>query len=388
MKTGVGKLCLALLLLSLQAACVTSDTRRPLHSGAQALESKLRDLEQRGDPAEVVAWVEKVRREVHEPSQRARFELARARALARQRQLNHADLAFLAAWKHVEPRLDPLAAEIHEGWADARLRAGSPDDAVEHYRTALRCRGLARDDERRLMASLSVAHAEAGDASSARLWEHRLGVAYRSELDSARARLELSAAVKPRPTTYTVPKSARRSPADPRAVLPELHRRSEWGARAPSSNVLPMSTVYRVTVHHSAERSPARGQAAGALRDIQNYHKDSQHWADIGYHVLIDPQGGVWEGREWGLQGAHASGANNIGNLGICLLGDFSNAGVAAAQQAALVSVLDRLRTHYGLGPDSIYTHRELKATECPGRYLQNVVTVYRARLRETLARQ
>ena len=101
-------------------------------------------------------------------------------------------------------------------------------------------------------------------------------------------------------------------------------------------------------------------------------------FADIGYHYLIDRAGRVHEGRPMKAQGAHADGDYNIGNIGVCLLGNFSvqsERGPAysraqrpsAAQLETLERLLDQLCSTYNIKRTNVKGHRSYKATECPG---------------------
>lgn len=51
---------------------------------------------------------------------------------------------------------------------------------------------------------------------------------------------------------------------------------------------------------------------------------DHNHWDDIGYNFLAGEDGNIYEGRGWGIKGAHSPSYNAI-SLGICLIGDFSS---------------------------------------------------------------
>jgi N-acetyl-anhydromuramyl-L-alanine amidase AmpD len=116
---------------------------------------------------------------------------------------------------------------------------------------------------------------------------------------------------------------------------------------------------------------------------------ETDHYADIGYHFLIDPAGRIWEGRAISRQGAHAGDdVSNRGNVGICLIGDFSgDERPSAAQMASLRSLVEFHLDRAGLDPSSLVTHREIRPahmgiTECPGNRLQALVERMRAELR------
>jgi hypothetical protein len=163
-------------------------------------------------------------------------------------------------------------------------------------------------------------------------------------------------------------------------AMPVLHR-VEWRPMSPvASRLDPMTKIYRLTIHHSAMwfRDDSQAAAAAAIQQIQHNHILQMHWADIGYHFLIDPAGRVWEGRPLRWQGAHAEGENNIGNIGVCLLGNFVRARGGQrptdAQVQALRQLTSQLCEQYSIGVDQVWMHKQFKSTECPGELMEGVV--------------
>ncbi len=102
------------------------------------------------------------------------------------------------------------------------------------------------------------------------------------------------------------------------------------------------------------------------------------HYGDIGYHFVIDPYGRLFEGRDLRYQGAHANGDNNVGNIGICLIGNFEKEKPTQAALDALEREIGALRQKYDIPRSRVYGHRELRATECPGDALMRWVERYR----------
>ncbi len=176
----------------------------------------------------------------------------------------------------------------------------------------------------------------------------------------------------------SAPRVAPAPGADPDLVV---QPRSAWQASAPDrTNIEPMTTIQRVTIHHSALLfgDPRPPTCATQIRQIQREHMRSRGYGDIGYHFLIDPSGRIWQGRELRYQGAHASGNNNVGNVGICLLGNFVRGRGGQAPTTAQVQTMRRLvgdlMLRYRFGPDGIYCHSDFKVTECPGALMEPVV--------------
>lgn len=184
----------------------------------------------------------------------------------------------------------------------------------------------------------------------------------------------------PRPAACALPPpmpKAWREPAR-RAAAWTLVTREEWGAGCLRANHDPMGTITRITVHHTDEHAGMRGRPdREVVRSIQRYHQDHQGWADIGYHYLVGTDGRIYEGRPASVQGAHAGGANNKGNLGISVIGNFSTALPARRQLEALAAFLDDRRRVLRIPSSALHGHRDLCPTECPGgalyRWLQDV---------------
>ncbi len=150
--------------------------------------------------------------------------------------------------------------------------------------------------------------------------------------------------------------------------------RSSWAAtQIRLADTDPMTKPWRITVHHSGNPGDDDGDPKSMLRNFERNHQD-KGWAAIGYHFIIAKDGRVFEGRPLKYQGAHATGENNLGNIGVCLMGDFDSSQVPKAQRVALIDALDRLSKQYGIKRQNVYGHRDFKTTECPGRNLYRLV--------------
>lgn len=163
-----------------------------------------------------------------------------------------------------------------------------------------------------------------------------------------------------------------------------LERRNTWAKGNPNfSDMDRMSGIQRITVHHDGMNvftSTSRTAAQARIENIRSAHRGGNGWADIGYHYAIDPAGRVWEGRPTDWQGAHVK-YHNEHNLGILVMGNFERQRPNEIQLAALKQLLQSRSTAYKVPPQRVYTHRELRPTACPGRYLQPRI----AAIRDTL---
>jgi hypothetical protein len=219
-------------------------------------------------------------------------------------------------------------------------------------------------------------------------------------------------------------------PRDPRAreltrmLNRPLHcryqNRAAWGAdeslrfNPDGTNKFPDAffPVQTLTVHHTAI---AEGEDPSAqVRAIYYDHTITRNFGDIGYHLLIDSNGTIYEGRSSGddpfpvfggtaqnpphMNNAAHVGGFNAGNVGVSLLGDFTLAPPTAAAQDSLVQVLAILSEVCGLDPlgrtnyvnpisgatrqvDTIAGHRDWAATECPGAQLYPLLPELRQRV-------
>jgi hypothetical protein len=154
--------------------------------------------------------------------------------------------------------------------------------------------------------------------------------------------------------------------------------------------------VQTLTVHHTAGINDDPDPAA-TVRAIYYYQAITRDWGDIGYNLLIDEAGRVYEGRwsgddavpafpgtvRWSVVGGHVQ-SFNAGNIGVCLLGNFTSRTPTNAARQSLIGVLaglagacrlDVLATVDYLNPtigttarvNMISGHRDWAATSCPG---------------------
>jgi hypothetical protein len=199
-----------------------------------------------------------------------------------------------------------------------------------------------------------------------------------------------------------------------RTSLP-IRRRPDWGAdeslRYDAGELVwppEFAPVQTLTVHHTGF-DDTRTDPAATVRAIYHAQAIGEGWGDVGYHLLIDSGGKVYEGtysdpdrapvlgptlrpdgRPTAVIGAHVVRFNG-GNVGVCLLGDFSKRKPTAAARHALTVVLAALARAARINPTAttnyvnpangntatlrtIVGHRnwhsanpDAGATECPG---------------------
>jgi N-acetylmuramoyl-L-alanine amidase len=207
------------------------------------------------------------------------------------------------------------------------------------------------------------------------------------------------------PATSTTISQRAASSAD---VLTRLgvHARSEWGARP--SKIHPglgnaENGVKMVVVHHTAgatDYTPA--QAPIIVHDFQAYDMDVRHYDDLGYNVMVDRFGTMWEGRYGGLDqqviGAHALGFNSV-SMGIAVLGNFVDVdppqaviesvaklagwklGIEGYDPTSMVTITaDEAEGHpqhpVPLTTPRIVGHKDIGLTLCPGRIWDHLAEI------------
>jgi hypothetical protein len=182
---------------------------------------------------------------------------------------------------------------------------------------------------------------------------------------------------------------------DGTAHLGAVHSRADWGADESIRRGSPSyaDSVQAVVVHHSAggnDYGPA--DVPRKIRADYAYHVQARGWDDLGYNLVVDRYGGIWEGRAGGLSraviGAHAAGFNT-GTLGVSLLGDMTTAAPTAAAVKAIAKVSayaaatwrfdpratvtltskgsSRFRSGTAVTLGRVHGHRDTGRTACPG---------------------
>ncbi len=112
-----------------------------------------------------------------------------------------------------------------------------------------------------------------------------------------------------------------------------------------------------IVLHHRAGSGDAMSLHASHLKD---------GWQGIGYHFYVRRDGTVYRGRPIDAVGAHTSGHNGH-TVGICFEGNFEKEAMGEAQQKAGAALIAHIQQGYG-GRLSVFGHRDLSATACPGK--------------------
>jgi hypothetical protein len=135
--------------------------------------------------------------------------------------------------------------------------------------------------------------------------------------------------------------------ADARAqsTQPAIVPRADWGADACPPRAEPsFGEVKLAFIHHTVTANEYGPEDSAAMvLGICRYHRNSNGWNDIGYNLLVDRYGTIFEGRAGGtaeaVVGAQAQGYNSQ-STGIASLGTFSTVGQTDAGLRAIAALL------------------------------------------------
>ncbi|WP_236864762.1 N-acetylmuramoyl-L-alanine amidase [Brevibacterium daeguense] len=182
--------------------------------------------------------------------------------------------------------------------------------------------------------------------------------------------------------------------------------RAEWGANESKVRCSPSTASENraVTIHHTAgSNSYSESEVPGILRGYLEYHTSGRGWCDLGYNMLVDKFGNIYEGRAGGFDkavvGAHAGGFNT-GTFGVSVMGTYSSSPSTAALDAlekiiawqsatwgydptAKVTLTSGGSTRYASGQKvslhRVFGHRDVSTTECPGNGLYDKLSSLRS---------
>lgn len=163
------------------------------------------------------------------------------------------------------------------------------------------------------------------------------------------------------------------------------------------SSPLATADIKAMVVHHTAGTNGySQADVPAVIRGIWRYHVQSRGWCDVAYNFFVDRFGGVWEGRQGGIDrpivGGHTFGHNSQ-TTGVAQLGDFDKVGSPSAMTASTAKLIGWKLGIHGVDPTgrtsltnrassstpkgvapgasievpTVPGHRDLGSTACPG---------------------
>lgn len=182
--------------------------------------------------------------------------------------------------------------------------------------------------------------------------------------------------------------------------MPSVVSRAGWGANEGMrcSNPDYTEPTKALTLHHTAgNNNYTPAEAAAQVRGIFKYHAQTLGWCDMGYNVLVDKYGTIYEGRygglERGVMGAHVGGFNS-NTWGISMIGNYETAQPSAEMLNSVTSIAAWKAAQSGFDPSgtvslrsggfsnaryaagttatvpTFHGHSDLHYTACPGGYV------------------
>ncbi|MCG7443518.1 S-layer homology domain-containing protein [Dermabacter vaginalis] len=180
----------------------------------------------------------------------------------------------------------------------------------------------------------------------------------------------------------------------PATGAPTFITRQEWNAGTVKASRLSYAKELKaICIHHTGgSNTYTQAQSPQLVRGMFTYHTTTLGWADLGYNVVVDKYGQIFEGRAGGLHrnvaGAHARGFNT-GSCGISVMGDYMNIPVPTAALDAVATVaawklastftqdvygsaewtvnLSRVKRTGTYQMPNLFAHRDVNYTDCPG---------------------
>jgi len=101
--------------------------------------------------------------------------------------------------------------------------------------------------------------------------------------------------------------------------------------------------------------------------DVHHWHR-IRGWKGIGYNVMVEMDGSIWEGRGLDKVGTHTANNNN-NSIGIACQGRYDDRTrkMPDAQFNSLIWLIKHIHSIYGEIP--IFGHGEVSPSACPGRF-------------------
>nr|AAR92030.1 peptidoglycan recognition protein [Argopecten irradians] len=158
--------------------------------------------------------------------------------------------------------------------------------------------------------------------------------------------------------------------------------RDDWGARSPTTRSGLSDPVNMFLVHHTAtDTCDDVSSCSSILRGIQNYHINNKEWSDIGYSFLIGGDGQVYEGRGWGVVGAHTYNYNRRG-YAVSFIGNFETTLPSTRARNAARALIQCGVDKGHINEDyTLHGHRDadrrVHPTVCPGQRLYDEISTW-----------
>ncbi len=131
--------------------------------------------------------------------------------------------------------------------------------------------------------------------------------------------------------------------------------------------------ITHITLHHTGSREPLRPDEdpAQRLRGLQAGGARDRNWWDVPYHMLIDLDGRVYEGRDWRYMGETNTTYDPRGHFLISVIGNYGRQEPTEAQLEAIADLMAWAAARFDVPLDRIGGHYHYAETSCPGVHLR-----------------
>ncbi|XP_045446830.1 peptidoglycan recognition protein-like [Melitaea cinxia] len=158
-------------------------------------------------------------------------------------------------------------------------------------------------------------------------------------------------------------------------ACPTIVSRREWGGYDPFQIIrFPGPRDIVIIQHTVTARCTTDSACRTMIRSIEDYHVDTLNYNSIGMNFLIGGNGKIYEGAGWQQQGSHTRGYNHR-SIGISFIGNYNHDQPSAAQlKAAQDLIRCGVQQRHLSSTYHLVGHRQLMATESPGRNLYRII--------------
>uniref|UniRef100_V5H9X8 Putative animal peptidoglycan recognition protein n=2 Tax=Ixodes ricinus TaxID=34613 RepID=V5H9X8_IXORI len=144
--------------------------------------------------------------------------------------------------------------------------------------------------------------------------------------------------------------------------------RDQWNAQPPK-DVESLNNVVKLVLYHHTEEDECFSieNCSRIVRRWQFYHQVTKGWHDIAYQYLIGGDGSVYEGRSFGVVGAHTLSYNDK-SVSIGFIGNFTyhvpNEEMLTSAQTLIDCgvALGKIHVNY-----TLHGQRDANKRDCPG---------------------
>lgn len=164
---------------------------------------------------------------------------------------------------------------------------------------------------------------------------------------------------------------------DPKCQNLEFYSREDWKAEPYACySRFNGYNVKQLYLHHTVSPTACYNNCLNEVKSMQNYHKNTLDWCDIGYSWILGSDGKFYEGRGWEAVGAHTPGFNDWA-YALTIIGDYTH----RLPPAWIINRIEEfkdcaIKASYLRDSVELRGHRNALNTECPGdqlyHYLNN----------------